>query len=653
LEEKIVAKTGGNPFFVEEMVRDLLARGDVVQKGDRYVSRQPIDQLDIPSSVQGVLAARMDRLSEDLKRTMQVASVIGRDFAYKILGSIMELGGELRTHLTNLVGIEILYEKALYPELEYIFKHALTQEVAYESLLKQRRRELHGRIARTIEEMFAERLEQHYEVLAHHYELSDSPDRAIDYLVLAGEKSNRSAAANAAVDFFTRALNQIKRSDRASDPNLMKRIRAGRAAPLHAMGNTEECMEDYQEAIRLARATGDQQMELGCLTEIPPLIIDTTLNDKIPHFCEQGLELARALGDKGAEARIMTSDAVWRHFWHKSDGYETVKNALGIAEESGQPAALGHVRLYLSVLERWRGNPQRSLELVEGMVEKLQSVFNIFVASGVAVIHGWALTDAGKYSEAIRFQSQRIDILEHSVNYPWLIRCCNGQGWTYSEVYDLEKAFHFSNRGLENAVAMRKIPGNLQALHMQAHAEVNLMENEFEMGKVDEAWDHITRFEEASAHPNYDFERTHWTNRMKDLKGTILLSRGDLDGAEELAGQCLEENTKFGYKKNVGKAERLFGQILIKRGGVDLAETKLTQALAKLEEVENPKQLWITHSALARLYKKMNRPDLERAQWQAAKAIVQATADGLEDQGLRQTFINAAPVQEIMEKANC
>ncbi|MCK5202606.1 MAG: AAA family ATPase, partial [Desulfobacterales bacterium] len=128
LEEKIVVKTGGNPFFVEEMVRELLERGDVVQEGDRYVSRQPIDQLDIPSSVQGVLAARMDRLSEDLKRTMQVASVIGRDFAYKILRSIMELGDELRTHLTNLVGIEVLYEKALYPELEYIFKHALTQE---------------------------------------------------------------------------------------------------------------------------------------------------------------------------------------------------------------------------------------------------------------------------------------------------------------------------------------------------------------------------------------------------------------------------------------------------------------------------------------------------------------------------------------------
>ena len=121
----------------------------------------------------------MDHLSEDLKQTIQVASVIGRDFAFRLLKGIMELGEELRLRLTNLVGLEILYEKALYPELEYIFKHALTQEVAYESLLKQRRQQIHGRIARTIEELYASRLEPHYELLAHHYEKSGEAEKAI------------------------------------------------------------------------------------------------------------------------------------------------------------------------------------------------------------------------------------------------------------------------------------------------------------------------------------------------------------------------------------------------------------------------------------------------------------------------------------------
>ncbi len=115
LEQKIVEKTGGNPFFMEEIVRHLLDRGDLVKAGDRYVFTRPIEQFSVPDTVQGVLAARIDHLSEDLKQTIQVASVIGRDFAFRLLKSIMELGEDLRIRLTNLVGLEILYEKALYP----------------------------------------------------------------------------------------------------------------------------------------------------------------------------------------------------------------------------------------------------------------------------------------------------------------------------------------------------------------------------------------------------------------------------------------------------------------------------------------------------------------------------------------------------------
>ncbi len=121
-------------------MRELRDRGDLVQVGDRYLCQRPLSQIEIPNTVQSVLAARMDRLSEDLKRTLQVASVIGRDFAFRLLKIVLDLGEELRVHLKDLVGLEIIYEKALYPELEYIFKHALTQEVAYESLLKQHRK---------------------------------------------------------------------------------------------------------------------------------------------------------------------------------------------------------------------------------------------------------------------------------------------------------------------------------------------------------------------------------------------------------------------------------------------------------------------------------------------------------------------------------
>jgi class 3 adenylate cyclase/tetratricopeptide (TPR) repeat protein len=652
-EERIVEKTGGNPFFVEEIVRELLERGDLVNNGDRYVCTRPINQCEIPNTVQGVLAARMDRLSEDLKRTMQVASVIGRDFAFRLLKSIMALGDELRTRLSNLVGLQILYEKALYPELEYIFKHALTQEVAYASLLKQRRQKIHGRIARAIEEIYADRLEQHYELLAHHWELSDTPERSIEYLVLAGEKSNRSYAASAAVDFFTRALKHIQRSDQAFDSEVMLRIREGRAGALHTMGRIEESLGDYQEAIRLASTKGDQHTVLRCLTGIPILLFHTKLKDEVPKFCKQGLELARSLEDKGAEASILANYAYWRYVWQGSSDYETLYQALNIAEESGKPLAILNTRILLSLLERWRGTPQKALELSEGIVEILQSALNIYVGSVSTFVRGMALSDVGKYSDAIRLLRKWIEICQQNSVYLNLGRCYNILAWTFSEIYNLEKSLQFNNQALDNVTTLQSSPSLLPlALEMQSHAKVNLMENNFELGQINVAWDQLTLYEKESVHMDYDFIRYRWSTRMKDLKGNILLSRGDLDGAEEIARECLKVAKKREMKKFIGRAERLFGQILVNRGAYAPAEAKLRNALAKLEEVGNPKQLWMTHTAMARLYEKMNMSDRKREHWKAAAAIVETTAEGLQDEGLRSTFLNAGPIQEILRHAN-
>jgi class 3 adenylate cyclase/tetratricopeptide (TPR) repeat protein len=654
LEKKIVAKTGGNPFFVEEVVRELLDRGDIHRKGDQYICDKPIDNLEIPNTVHGVLSARMDRLNEDLKRTMQVASVIGRDFAFRLLKSIMELGDELRTHLTNLVGLEVLYEKSLYPELEYIFKHALTQEVAYESLLKQRRREVHGRIAQAIEELYADNLEPHCELLAHHWELSAEPGRSIEYLVRAGEKSNSTQAAATAVEFFTRASNQMQKSDRAPEPQLMLRILSGRAGALHGIGSIEESFGDYQKAISMAQQIGDMRTALGCLCQVPMLIYNSTLESEMPRICDEGLELAHALGDKGSEARILTIRTHWQYVWQRSNDFKTMYDALSLVKESAQPASMFAVRLSLATLERWSGNPSRSLEHSEGLIEILRSVFNIYLASLVSFARGWSLTDVGRYREALQLLSQWVDILEHNGVYVNLGRCLNGLGWTYAELYDVETAFHFNSRALANALALReKSPAIMySALEMQSQCEVNLMENAFDMGKVEEAWEHIVRYEQQSARPEYDMLRDRWASRLKDLKATILLGRGDLDAAEGLARECLEVGTQRGYKKYVGKAHRLLGRVMTERGAFDKAEDNLRSSLEILETVGNPKQIWISLSDLARLYERMNRSDLAREQWQAALAIAAGTAEGLQDDQLRRTFLSAAPIAEIMGKAN-
>ena len=164
----------------------------------------------MPDTIQGIIASRLDRLTENLKSTMQVAAVIGRDFAYRILQSVMGMREELRASLINLQGLEFIYEKSLFPELEYVFKHALTQEVAYNSLLVKNRQRIHEQIGRSIEELYADRLEELTIMLAHHYGHSRNPEKGYAYLTRAGLQAQAAFANEEALNYFRKAWSLIE-----------------------------------------------------------------------------------------------------------------------------------------------------------------------------------------------------------------------------------------------------------------------------------------------------------------------------------------------------------------------------------------------------------------------------------------------------------
>jgi class 3 adenylate cyclase/tetratricopeptide (TPR) repeat protein len=654
LEELILEKTEGIPFFIEEFIRSLTDLKIIESEDNVFRVASDIQNLTIPATIRDVIMARIDSLPDAAKDLLQTGSVIEREFSYELVKQVADIAEkELLQLLSVLRDSELLYERGIYPQSTYVFKHALTQEVAYESLLQQKRREIHGRVARALEDIYADKAEQHCELLANHWELSSTPDRSIAYLISSGEKSNSNQAATAAVAFFTRALKLIEKSGKSSEQRVQMRIRAGRAVPLHSQGKIEESLHDYQEALRLARTLGDQQVALRCLTGIPVLIYNTIYQDKVPEYCQQGLDLARRLGDPGAESLVLSARAYWKALWNESDESATMQRALALAEKSGQPLAQIRARWGMALFERWFGNPKKSLDYLKDFLKKSQYILSIFDVTLSSFMYGMALTDAGQYREAVSYLGQWIGVLERNEVYLNLGRCYNCMGWVHSELYDLDQAQKFNTKALENAANLLKSPGILfSALEMQAQTEVNLMENSFEIGRIDEAWDHITRFEEQSAPADYNYIRVRWETRMKDLKGTILMCRGDLDGAEKLARQNLEKSTERGYKKNIAKAEKLLGQILSRRSAYDFAEDNFKAALSKLREIGNPKQIWVTHVALARMYAKMKRPDLEREQWQTAAAEIQATADGLKNLRTQELFIQAAPVREILENAN-
>src|SRR5262249_33274038 len=210
LKQLLIARTEGNPFFLEESVRTLVETGALV--GERGAQRlvQPMESTQVPATVQALLAARIDRLAPEEEWLLQAAAVVGKDVPYALLRAIAgEPEERLRQRLDTLQAAEFLYETSLFPELEYTFKHALTHEVAYGSLLQERRRGLHARIVAAIETLYPDRLAEHVERLGYHARRGELWARAVGYLRQAGQRAEARSAYREAAAYFEQALEAL------------------------------------------------------------------------------------------------------------------------------------------------------------------------------------------------------------------------------------------------------------------------------------------------------------------------------------------------------------------------------------------------------------------------------------------------------------
>ncbi|NIQ89465.1 MAG: hypothetical protein GWN81_06660, partial [Phycisphaerae bacterium] len=190
LEDLILEKTEGVPFFIEEFIKSLNDLKIIEKMNNKYHLAKDIQDVTIPSTVQDVIMARVDSLPEGAKEVLQTGSAIEREFSYDLIKRVKALPEqELLSHLSVLKDSELLYERGIYPETTYIFKHALTRDVVYESILTKKKKTLHEKIGNAIEKLNFDRIEEHYELLAYHYGLSEHWEKAVHFGRLAAEKA--------------------------------------------------------------------------------------------------------------------------------------------------------------------------------------------------------------------------------------------------------------------------------------------------------------------------------------------------------------------------------------------------------------------------------------------------------------------------------
>ena len=261
VRDLIFSRAEGNPLFVEEVLRSLLDAGVVVQENSHWRATGDIENIPVPDTLAGVITARLDRLGEESKRVAQTASVIGREFRFDALTSIHEGPHFLNDSLVDLEKRELIRERSRLPQHVYLFKHALSQETAYASLLLRQRRELHRRLAEFLERIDPDQVGE----IARHFLEAQEEARALPYLVEAGDRAAKAYSLPEAIEYYTIALKGLEPTQ---DLQLVRRVYEGLGGALTSANEVQRALENYQAMRQVAEEHGDIPMKVSALNKL-------------------------------------------------------------------------------------------------------------------------------------------------------------------------------------------------------------------------------------------------------------------------------------------------------------------------------------------------------------------------------------------------
>jgi len=421
LKQLLISRTEGNPFFLEESVRTLFETKLLEGEQGAFRVAKSVESIQVPATVQAVLAARIDRLPPENKRLLQSAAVIGKDVPFALLQAIADSSEDnLRGSLAELQNGEFLYEASLFPELEYTFKHALTHEVTYGSLLQDRRRTVHARIVEAIETRYAGRLGEQAELLAHHAFRGELWQKAVTYLRQAGVKAADRSANREGVGFFDQAIAALSHLPQNREAlELAVDLRLEMRPWLRMLGEQERIIKQFSEAESLAVELGDKRRLTHAFADSCAYFSQEGDHKRAINAGERALVLATEMGDSAIQ--IGTQVRLARVYVRLGD----YRRAIDLCEQN---------------LSSLKGRPvgQRN---PFGM----QAIVSVGTRSQYAVCLG----EVGELTQGINWAQEAVRIAETLDHSHSLVAAYSSLSYVYFVKGDLEKSLTLLNRSLD------------------------------------------------------------------------------------------------------------------------------------------------------------------------------------------------------------
>jgi class 3 adenylate cyclase/tetratricopeptide (TPR) repeat protein len=581
----LIERTEGNPFFLEESIRTLVETQVLVGEHGSYRAAKPLLSIQVPARVQAILAARIDRLPPEEKHLLQCAAVVGKEMTFPLLQAIADVPEDnLHLGLAHLQAAEFFYESSLFPELEYTFKHALTQEVAYGSLLQERRRALHGRIVDTIERLYGERRTVHAERLAYHAFRGEVWSKAVTYLRQAGTKAAMRSAYREAVACFEQALLALKHLPET--PDTRERafdLRLELRPWLAPLGDYDRMLDNLREAEVLAEAQGDRR-RLGLVRAFLTDSFRLTGNNEQAIACgEQALAFATDLGDFPLQ---VLANLFLGHACH----------------------AVGDYRRGVQLL-------RRNVESLSGELIRERFGSSAFPSVFSRCYMAFSLADLGEFAEAISVAEESVRIAEEADTAHSQVIASHSLGLVYLCKGDLDHAIPVLDQAFLRC-QVGHIPLGVRLLASALGYAYALS------GRVSDAIALLEQALQQAETLKVVFRYALWLAWL----GEAYLLAGRSDDAIKVALRAVERASSYKEPGHKAYAFRLLGEIAAyaEPPDVERAETAYQQALTLADLLEMRPLHAHCQLGLGAVYHRVGRVEQARRELSAAAELFRA-----------------------------
>ena len=653
IKTALMSKAEGVPLFVEEVAKTLLDLGVLRREHGGLSMTRGMGEVSVPDTIHGIIMARLDRLGEDGKRAVQLASVIGRQFLQRLLERIAGLTGSLEGLLQELKALEIIYEQGLLPEPAYIFKHAVIQDVAYNSLLKERRKELHRAVGAAIEELYPDRLADHYQELAHHFVNGEDWGKAFEFLVRSGDRAKDAFANQTALDFYAKALEVAGRLSPPTAPRRIMEVYQKRGQVLRLMGRPESIPE-FHRMLAMAREVGDRFAEAQALVDLSLSHWLTMSSEHVPStkaFAEEALAIGREIGDEEVVAKSLSYlGLVHQMAGDLVRGDQYLEESVRISEARGFKAAMAQNLTWLGAHAAWRGDFGKAIAFSRRAEETARDTHDGLSELIAMSFRCLALIGQGDYAQGLAVIDEGLT-LARDREVSWVVgRLTNSLGWLHQELGDFRRAAELDRESQHLGHAIKNPNVEVSAL-------INIGWDHFHLGETDKSLvvleDSLARVEKFA----FGAHRWRWGMHLAACLAEVLIAQGQPDKGLVQVEKALVLAQETGSQKYLGKAHLLRGRIAMAARDWARAETDLRQAVSIARKIEYPNLIWPSSHALASTLasraeaERTMRPRSDEAHTLAllASETIASITQRAPDATLGRTFLAWTPVQQTLD----